>query len=114
MHLYKSDENAARAYLKEGLQSTKDFMEEMPKGDQREAIIELLKLEKKIRLGRNYDIPNSGLSIFWQDIAYLLAFYKHFKEKNVNEMKKVSKLISAPTYNADIERKIESLENTHS
>lgn len=110
-HMYQKHKEAAQDYVNEGVHSTKLFMDAMPSGDQTAAIKELLKLEKRIRLGESYDISASQLHPYWMELAYLLAFFRASKTNDVNEMKKICGWVTNSSYTYILDKKLRSVEN---
>jgi thymidylate synthase len=110
LHLYDRHYERAKEYLKEGYQSTKYAMPHMPAGNQWNEIEKLIKLEEKIRLGEVPGIETAGLSEYWKDLAYLLAFYKCQTENDISGMQKIKEVINESTYQPILVKRIRSLQ----
>lgn len=108
-HLYEKNKQDAQYYINEGLHSTKLFMGHMPTGNQREAIDELLDLEKKIRLGQLFNVESSNLPPYWKELAYLLVFYSSIKSLDISLMKNIRGKLSNSIYTYILDKKIDAL-----
>jgi thymidylate synthase len=83
LHLYDSNAISAKQYLKEGYQSHKFLMPQMPKENLESNITEVIKMEEKIReFDETIDIPNLNLPDYWKDIV---LFFKIFSLKKTNK-----------------------------
>lgn len=80
-HLYEEDIMKAKAYLKEGFQSTKYFMPEMPSKNICESIKTVLDTEELIRNKNEYDIESLILDEYWKDILRLVEAYSIYKNR---------------------------------
>lgn len=108
LHLYFDDRKNAQQFLNEGWLS-KLFMPNMPAGSPWGSMKTVLSLEKKIRLGKSFDISKVKLDTYWLDIVRLLLIFKKFKEKDLDCIKKIASKMSSDTYIPYIERRCELL-----
>jgi thymidylate synthase len=106
-HLYENNKVEIEDYIQEGLHSTKLYMPPMPTGDQKEAVKELLRLEKQIRLGKQFDIESSNLENYWKELAYLLAFFKAYKDSDTGLMINIREKLSNSIYTYILDKKID-------
>ncbi len=106
LHLYETDVPKATDYLKEGFQTTIDYMPAMPAGSTLIELKKVLSLEESIRLGRPFDIEKQGLDVYWKDLTYLLAFHQQHKQKNTEGMTELMSKISEKMYHPILEKKI--------
>lgn len=113
LHLYKTNRDAARAYLKEGWQSTV-VMPPMPKGKPWASIQKLLKAERAIRNGQSVDVPALHLDKYWSDLVQLLQIYWHFKRRESDKIAQIKRKISVRVYDPYIDDKKKSAEKTKS
>jgi thymidylate synthase len=74
LHIYDSDDEPARRYLSEGVQSTVP-MPPMPKGDPWPALRKLLAAEHRIRQGEIFDAATWVAEPYWADLIRLLQIY---------------------------------------
>jgi thymidylate synthase len=112
LHIYETNKQEAQEYICEGLQSTKLFMKPMPEGNQTKQITELLKIEKEIREAEHFEIDSTSMNPYWKDILYLLVFFKAYKKKEIDIMKKNRALVTDPSYIYLLDLKIRLLENS--
>ncbi|MGO8977373.1 MAG: thymidylate synthase [Steroidobacteraceae bacterium] len=113
LHLYKTNRDAARKYLKEGWQSTV-VMRPMPKGEPWASIQKLLKAERAIRKGRSVSVGRLRLDRYWSDVVQLLQIYWHFKRGESDKIAQIKKKISVRVYDPYIDDKKQSAERTKS
>lgn len=112
LHLYETSKGEIEEYREEGLQTTRDFMPPMPQGDQTSQIEILLEIERNIRTNQTIDIPQYNLNPYWEQLAYLLEFYRADKSpRDIDTMEKVSKFVKDKNYSHILERKIRSAKN---
>jgi thymidylate synthase len=109
LHLYECSKKNAEKYVKEGLQSTKHPMPEMPDGNQFEMLKKLLEIEAQIRKNEKIDLSNNKLPIYWNDLVILLAIYSAFKRRNKEDIKSLKKRLSSNIYEHYIDNKLESI-----
>jgi len=74
LHLYRTDEDRANLYLKEGWQRRVP-MPPMPVGDPWPAIKTVLDLESRIRAGERIDVSKILLDPYWLDLVRILDVY---------------------------------------
>ena len=103
-HYYKDDEIKINQYLKEGLQSSKQQMGNMPNSTSF-AIFEVVqKAESDIRNGVDINIEILELDNYWKDILYILKIFslrlKFTKNKKQfrNEVPVILKMIENENY----------------
>ena len=113
LHLYKTNRDAARKYLKEGWQSTV-VMPPMPKGKPWASIQKLLKAERAIRNGRSVSVGTLRLDRYWSDVIQLLQIYWHFKRGESDKIAQIKKKILVRVYDPYIDDKKQSAERTKS
>ena len=106
LHLYDKHQEKATQYLKEGVQSKKDIMPEMPIGDPWNSIEKMLDAEFKIRSGNNFDEKELDIHPFWSDLIRLLKIFSLSKGKNNPEIEKIKNEMHFEVYNAYINTKI--------
>lgn len=87
LHIYKNKIPNITNYLKEGFQSTKFFMPNMPKEDIENSIKALMEYENKIRKGEEIDIEKIDLNEYWIDIILILLIYNEKKKTTHNQDK---------------------------
>ena len=106
LHLYQKHENEANEYLREGFQSTKFPMPEMPKGDPWQSIMKIIKFEKEVRTNLDSSVESLGLDTYWSDLLYMLKIHAMFKKKEHELIESEMKKITDPVYIAFIQKKI--------
>lgn len=109
LHLYEENKDKALVYLREGFQSTKITMPEMPEGDPWSAIEIVKKAEIDIRNEIHVDIPNLSIQKYWINLIYLLKVHSSFKKNKINEVEELQKKINYPIYNTYIDGKLKIL-----
>jgi thymidylate synthase len=101
LHLYDTDEAAARAFISAGWPD-KLAMPPMPKDDPKTAMNWLLGAEESIRLGST-EIPSTkGIDPYWVDLARLLLIKRLFDEKDLRGIVEQKNLMHSMVYNAFI------------
>lgn len=104
LHLYDTDEDSARAYLREGWPE-KLAMPDMPAGDPWPSLRWLLGIEEAIRLGRAHSLEGVDAAQYWVDIARLLRIHGFLKERRLREVVAEKSAISTDVYEALIRSK---------
>lgn len=83
LHLYIKDIELAKKYLKEGIFGTKHSMPPIPQESVDRSILEILELEEKIRLAKDFEqtmnLPMNHLQDFWYDLSIILIAFKFRK-----------------------------------
>jgi thymidylate synthase len=74
LHLYDEDQDVARQYLGEAVQSTIP-MPPMPRGNPNAAVRILLDAEHRIRIGAELAANRLGVDPYWADLIRLLQIY---------------------------------------
>lgn len=115
LHLYENMKDPAQAYMKEGLQSTKKNMPEMPEGDPWPSLKILLDAESKIRNNETVDIDSLELHPYWQDLIRIIKIHSLFKVKDYLSIESLKKQMSNNVYNTFIEKRllISQQKNSH-
>ncbi len=106
LHLYDRHQAKAEQYLKEGFQSTKEVMPEMPIGDPWNSIQLLLDAEQKIRYGIHFEEKGLDIDPYWNDLIRLLKIFSLSKNKNIAEIEVLKKQMNFEVYNTYINSKI--------
>ncbi|WP_431884773.1 thymidylate synthase [Micromonospora wenchangensis] len=107
LHLYDRNEEQVRSFLKEGWQSTKTYMPEMPEGDQWENVRLLLSFEEAVRQGSvTCEVPTS-LDPYWADIARLLQIHALSKRKNLSEVREVQQMMNSSQYQLYVDSRLQ-------
>jgi thymidylate synthase len=105
LHLYEDEFQKAEQYLDEGWQASVP-MPAMPPGDPWKAIQNLLRLEKRVRLGRGLSDVEAELPGYWQDFGRLLQIFKYSKENgNGRKVARLRKLMTSKVFNTYILRR---------
>jgi thymidylate synthase len=98
LHLYDSDQRAARDYLNEGFQSPIS-MPSMPGGDPWDSLAWLLEAERAIRLSQPEPSPNS-VDSYWLDLARLLRIKALHKKGEMRQLAQQKREMVSPVYNS--------------
>lgn len=106
LHLYKESKVRAHEYVDEGLQATTKYMPEMPTGDPIKTIQQVIEIEKAIRTDNAFDLEKYDLPIYWSDIVRLLLLFKHFKNRDLEKINKITSQIHNEFYNSYIEARL--------
>lgn len=109
LHLYENHKKDAEEYLKEGFQSTKKPMPEMPTGDPWPALCKILETEPLIRKSELANVTELKLASYWEDLIRLLQVHTHFKGADCQKIKDTAAAMSSDIYNTFIENKLEQL-----
>lgn len=104
LHLYEKDIGGASQYLEEGWQSSTISMPLMPVTDPWPAIKVLLKAESDIRGNAEIELDKLGLDPYWADLVRLLQIFRHYKNKEANEIARIKEEMSSHIYGAYIEK----------
>lgn len=104
MHLYDEKDELARQYVNEGWQPTVLVeMESMPNGDPWPSIKQLLRVESRLRRGKDVDLNASGLAPYWQDMARLLQIFRASKESDTTAIQHLRKQMISNVFDEYIE-----------
>lgn len=106
LHLYDIHQEKAKQYLKEGIQSTKDTMPEMPVGDPWSSIQKLLDAELKIRSENNFEEKELDMDPYWIDLIRLLKIFFLSKKRNNTEIEQLKEQMHFAVYNTYINSKM--------
>ncbi|MEZ4232415.1 MAG: thymidylate synthase [Polyangiaceae bacterium] len=107
LHLYKKHVSAARRYRREGWQSTK-AMHPMPVGNQCRHLRRVVALEEKVRRGeRLSERWMHGLPSYWKDICRLLEFYRRYRARDIEAMRRAAQTVESDVYSQFLEKKID-------
>lgn len=112
LHLYEDKVKGARKYLKEGWQE--DFpMPPVSTGDPWGEIDEVIKIEKRIRVGDSINIDEVKLSSYWKDFVRILMIFKVLKKevidkRDLKEIVLIKNGLSSEIYETYIRKKIYS------
>lgn len=107
LHLYEEHQGKAKQYLKEGIQSTKDIMPQMPVVDPWNSIGKLLEAELEIRSGNNFEESKLNVDPYWSDLIRLLKIFSLSKKQSYTEIEELRKQMHFPVYNTYINSKID-------
>lgn len=106
LHLYEKNVDAARNFLNEGWQPTKEPMPPMPTGDPWCAVTQLLDQESKIRTTRKFVVDHvAGIDPYWADLIRLLQVFRLSKEERAKEIVGIREQMFSKTYLPFIDRK---------
>jgi len=108
LHLYYDDRRKAQKFLNEGWLSN-IFMPDMPKGSPWSSLRTVLSLEKKIRVGKNFNLSKINLDPYWLDIVRLLLIFKAYKNDDISGINEIANTMSSDIYKPYIERRCELL-----
>lgn len=109
LHLYENHKTDAEEYLKEGFQSTKKPMPEMPSGNPWPSLCKILEAEPRIRKSELTNIAELKLAPYWEDLIRLLQIHTHFKVADCQKIKDTATAMSSDIYNTFIENKLDQL-----
>jgi len=110
LHIYDSDADAARRFLKEGWQSTQDGMPPMPTGDPWPAVSVLLEAERHIRTEGTFDDAKiDGIDPYWADLIRLLQVFRCKRDNDLEGISALRERISCRLYFPFIDRLAQSL-----
>ena len=110
LHLYDSNEDAARRYLSEGWQSTTGAeMPPMPLGDPFPSLAWLLDTESKIRAGTREISQPADMNSYWIDLARLLLIKALYDEGDLRGIVRESRLLVAKVYENFVRGKVRHL-----
>jgi thymidylate synthase len=104
LHLYDTQRQAARAYLREGWQETVS-MPPMPLGDPWAAVRGVGRFEKALRLTGDPPTRPTALDPYWMDLVRLLSVYRAFRDGNTAAIVKIRGEMSAKVFDPYIEHK---------
>ncbi len=111
LHLYDSKCGAAQQFLDEGWQSTEMAMPSMPTGDPWPGIESLLKAESGLRERCQLDEASlNDLNPYWADLVRLLQVFRHYKDKNVEEIRALCERMFSDFYRPFIDMKLSQLQ----
>lgn len=114
MHIYESQLDEARQFIREGFQATLNPMPPMPPEKTKPALTSLLSVEKLLRTQKNAKLSSSeieSLPEYWQDIARLLFVYRCHRNQDLDGLVETRKEFRSDVYDLFVERKIEELRN---
>ena len=110
LHLYDSDRESARAFLQEGWQSTTLPMPAMPIGNPWPTIRSVLRAEATLRQGQPLSPANlDGLEPYWADLVHLLAFYRAYRDNDVDHAQAMRQRVTSHVYGSFLEHKLHVL-----
>jgi thymidylate synthase len=98
LHLYDKSRDSARRFLKEGWQSTKTDMPEMPIGNPWPAVSLLLQAEADIRTQGVLSVNCGMLDAYWMDLIRLLQVYRCKKDKTLENLKSLRDNMACNVY----------------
>lgn len=108
LHLYENRESDARQYLAEAFQD-KIAMPKMPKGDPWPAIVQLLEVEKSLRIDGNRVNEVTDLDPYWQDLSRLLLVHRLSKDRNKTDIERVRGDMVSDAYRTFVNGRIDSV-----
>lgn len=94
LHIYTENLPDAVTYMDEGWQELND-MPPMPTGDPWDQISELLRIESAIRKDGAVDIKQDKLENYWGDLARILTFFRHVKDRKYSSAGNIRKTMSS-------------------
>jgi thymidylate synthase len=103
LHLYSDKKEKAEQYLREGFQSTKIMMPEMPSGDPWPSIKTILDTESKIRQTADINVADLKVDAYWADLIYLLKIHSHFKNDSIDSIVQSQKEMTSTLYKTYID-----------
>lgn len=106
LHLYASNEASAKAFLREGWQSSVS-MPPMPHGDPWEEVRRLLATEKAIRQGDLSDFSELPTTAYWADISRLLTVLAASKRGDVNAIRAIKSHMDNAVFNVYIDPRLD-------
>ena len=109
LHLYEDLVDAAKSYIGEAWQATV-AMPEMPPGDPWASVEKVREIERHLREEGRADIGGSGLADYWKDVCRLLAAYRSWRDKDIEQLKALRGDLNSATYKVFIEARIDRLE----
>ena len=110
LHIYDSDADAARRFIKEGWQSTEERMPPMPVGDPWPAISLLLQAERQIRTeGTLEDAKLDGVDPYWVDLVRMLQVFRCKKDNDLEGINALRERMSCRLYCPFIDRLAQAL-----
>ncbi|MDH1009614.1 thymidylate synthase [Pseudomonas nicosulfuronedens] len=111
LHIYKSDIEDIKVFIKESWQDH-IFMPAMPQGSQLSDILKTLQYERKVRAGNIISPGTSIKSQYWQDIAHLLALFSYSKDpKKHHILQSTADKITHKAYNSYKQKRLNSIFN---
>ena len=106
LHLYEKNFDAARKFLDEGWQPTKEPMPPMPTGDPWCAVTQLLDQESKIRTAGKFVVDHGPeIDPYWADLIRLLQVFRLSKEERAKEILGIREQMFSNTYLPFIDRR---------
>lgn len=107
LHLYDTDRVGAQRYLQEDWQR-KVAMPVMPFGDPWPSVKALLKVESKLRTGKELDISKLQLHSYWADLARILKVFQSTKsDTDTRKAARVIKQMASPVYLPYLKKRLE-------
>jgi thymidylate synthase len=103
LHLYEDRIEEAKAYLKEGWQST-IAMPRMPDGDPWSSVSEVLRVERALREDGRL-AKKRKLAPYWEDFVLLLRIYKEFTKKRQAKILALKKRMNSSVFDPYIDKK---------
>ncbi|MET0061121.1 MAG: thymidylate synthase [Candidatus Thiodiazotropha endolucinida] len=94
LHIYMDNLPDTEIYMDEGWQEINE-MPPMPTGNPWKEIDKLLQLESIIRKSGTVDINLEDLSNYWSDLARLLIFFRHVKDKKYSSAGNTRKIMTS-------------------
>jgi thymidylate synthase len=107
LHLYDSDKEAARTFLREGWQE-RVSMPAMPKTNPWPAIETLKRVEQEIRSGKDVDVAGLGLDDYWNDLIRLLQVYSLSRTGRQSDISAVRRAMVSHVYDPYIQKRATS------
>lgn len=112
LHLYDTDQDAAKRYLDAGWQE-KIAMPPMPMGDPWPSVKWLLDAEKEIRAGASTLPSFSGIDPYWVDLGRLLLVKRLFDAKDLRGLVEQKNLMASNVYDAFIRGRESAIPRRH-
>jgi thymidylate synthase len=101
LHLYDRNRDAAAQYLREGIQGHV-LMPRMPNGDPWPSIATLLRIERRLRMGKDVDRDVLLLPAYWADLVRLLQIHQRFKHHKGHGVSAIRDQMCTRVYDAFI------------
>ncbi len=108
LHIYNKDLKKVKDFIKEDFMSNKSIMETMPAKSFSNFITDIIDIEEKIRKGRIIKLECMPIfPSYWQDILYLLLFFKITKENEISiDTEDIRSEIKNVNYNNLIKKRV--------
>lgn len=108
LHIYEDKLEQVYDYLKEGYQSTRNVMPDMPSTDPWGGVARLIDAERRIRETGEFNRNElDSFDPYWRDFVVLLLLYRAKKDKAVSSMNELRAQIASKVYSTLVDEFIE-------